>query len=84
MLEPELAAQLASGDAAIDWPGGETATALSERVREAWAALLADARPVVVVSHAGPLRLAIALATRSAPETVAFPAAGTAVRLTVR
>ena len=49
----------------------------------AWAALLADPGRLVIVSHAGPLRLAIALGTGSAPETVAFPAAGTAVRLSV-
>jgi len=83
VLEPELAVQLASGDPAIDWPGGEPAKALGDRVREAWAALLADPEPLVIVSHAGPLRLAIALGTGSAPETVAFPAAGTAVRLSV-
>jgi probable phosphoglycerate mutase len=83
MLEPALAAQLASGHVAIDWPGGETALALRERVHDAWSSLLADPHPVVVVSHAGPLRLALALGTGSAPETVAFPAAGTAVRMTV-
>ena len=83
VLEPELAARLAAGDPAIDWPGGETASALRDRVQEAWAALLTDRRPLVIVSHAGPLRLAIALGTGSAPETVAFPAAGTAVRITV-
>jgi broad specificity phosphatase PhoE len=83
VLEPELAAQLASGDPAIDWPHGETSKALRDRVHEAWAAVLADPEPVVIVSHAGPLRLAIALGSGSAPETVAFPAAGTAVRMTI-
>ena len=29
VLEPELAARLAAGDPAIDWPGGETASALA-------------------------------------------------------
>ena len=42
---PELAARLAAGDTDIDWPGGETAAALDDRVREAWAALLADRGP---------------------------------------
>ena len=83
VLEPELAARLAAGEVAIDWPGGETAAALRERVHDAWSSLLADPHPVVIVSHAGPLRLALALGTGSRPESVAFPAAGTAVRLTV-
>lgn len=83
VLEPALAARLAAGDVAIDWPGGETARVLSARVRDAWSALLADPRPAVIVSHAGPLRLALALGTGAAPETVAFPAPGSAVRLTV-
>lgn len=62
---PELAAQLVGGEVAIDWPGGETAGELTGRV----AAALADARrlattgvAVVVVAHAGPIRLATALA----------------------
>ena len=58
VLEPALAARLAAGDVDIDWPGGETAHALRERVHDAWSALLADPRPAVIVSHAGPLRLA--------------------------
>ena len=33
VLEPELAARLAAGDPAIDWPGGETASALRDRVQ---------------------------------------------------
>jgi broad specificity phosphatase PhoE len=83
LLEPDPAARLAAGDVAIDWPDGETAHALHERVHDAWSSLLGDPRPAVIVSHAGPLRLALALGTGSAPETVAFPAPGTAVRLTV-
>ena len=42
---PALAAQLAAGEAEIDWPGGETAAALRERVAAAWAAVLADRPP---------------------------------------
>ncbi len=33
---PALGAQLAAGDAEIDWPGGETANALRQRVLAAW------------------------------------------------
>jgi broad specificity phosphatase PhoE len=83
VLEPRLAARLAAGDVDIDWPAGETALALRERVHDAWSSLLADRHPVVIVSHAGPLRLALALGTGSRPETVVFPVPGTAVRLTV-
>lgn len=83
VLEPRLAARLAAGDVDIDWPAGETALALRVRVHDAWSSVLADRHPVVIVSHAGPLRLAVALGTGSRPETVAFPAPGTAVRLAV-
>jgi broad specificity phosphatase PhoE len=83
LRDPELAAKLASGAVDIDWPGGETAASLQERVREAWADLLADPRPALVVSHAGPLRLALALGMGRSPETVAFPAAGEAIHLSV-
>ncbi|HET7472826.1 MAG TPA: histidine phosphatase family protein [Candidatus Limnocylindrales bacterium] len=50
--EPELASAIASG-AAVDWPGGESATQVSDRAAAA-AARIAEAalgRPVVVVSH---------------------------------
>jgi broad specificity phosphatase PhoE len=80
---PELAAQLASGDAEIDWPGGETASALSERVARAWAAILADRGPTIVVSHAGTLRIAQALATGRPPIDVPFPGTAEAVFIDV-
>jgi len=79
--DPGLAARLAAGEVDIDWPGGEAARALVERVSEAWAALLADAQPTIVVSHAGPLRIALALATDRAPSEVALPAPAEAVAL---
>lgn len=59
---PDLARRLLAGDSAIDWPAGETAAALAERVGAAWQALLVDPRPVVVVSHGWPLRLVAQLA----------------------
>ena len=61
-LHPDLADALAQGVTDIDWPEGETAVELTERVAAAWADLLARARPAVVVSHAGALRHAVALA----------------------
>lgn len=79
---PELAARLAAGEADIDWPGGETAAALGERVRAAWTDVLeraaAGAGPVVVVSHAGVLRIATALAAGRPIEDEPFLAPGTA------
>jgi broad specificity phosphatase PhoE len=80
---PDLAVQLAAGDADIDWPGGETAAALAERVGVAWAALLTGDIPTIVVSHAGTLRIAQALATALRPTDVPFPAPAEAVFLEV-
>ena len=46
----------------VDWPDGETHAALAERVSTAWHDLVADGRPVIVVTHAGPLMHALAIA----------------------
>jgi probable phosphoglycerate mutase len=81
--DPGIAARLAAGDVEIDWPGGEAALALQQRVSDAWAALLADPRPTIVVSHAGPIRIALALATGRTPAEVALPALAEAVALEV-
>ena len=70
---PALADALAGGTASIDWPGGETAADLASRIRGAWAAVLATGRPTLVVSHAGAVRIAIALATGRRPDDVPFP-----------
>ena len=59
---PDLAAALARGETAIDWPDGETAATLASRVEAAWDEIVSRAVPTVVVSHAGPLRLATGLA----------------------
>ncbi len=80
---PDLADRLAAGDADIDWPGGETGVALAERVAAAWAALLTDDAPTIVVSHAGTLRIAQALATGRSPAEVPFPGTAEAVFLEV-
>ena len=80
-VDPDLARRLADGDTAIDWPGGETAGALAERVSAAWRDVVAHADGIVVVSHAGPLRVAIALATGREPGTVDLPAPGDIVRI---
>jgi probable phosphoglycerate mutase len=65
-IEPQLAAALASGVTDIDWPGGESALDMGARIAAAWTALSARGRPAVVVSHAGAIRHAVALA-RSIP-----------------
>jgi ribonuclease H / adenosylcobalamin/alpha-ribazole phosphatase len=80
VIEPDLAARLVSGETDIDWPGGETAGSLVARVRSALADLEGD---VVVVSHAGPLRIAIAEIRGVRPQDVDMPGAGTVVRLPV-
>ena len=61
-VAPGVAAALAAGALEIDWPGGESYASLAARVAAAWTDLLADARPTVVVTHAGPLLHACALA----------------------
>jgi broad specificity phosphatase PhoE len=74
---PELAASLAEGDPAIDWPGGERAATLEARVRAAWADVWKEsASTVIVVTHAGPLRLAIAVAESRDPADVPFEGVG--------
>ena len=80
---PELAAALGRGDLAIDWPGGETHAALAERVAAAWDALVADGRPVVVVTHAGPLMHALAIAERRSIRADDLVAPAAAIRVSV-
>jgi broad specificity phosphatase PhoE len=63
-IAPDLAAALATGELAIDWPAGETHAALADRVAAAWSDLVADGRPTVVVTHAGPFMHARSIAGR--------------------
>jgi broad specificity phosphatase PhoE len=78
--DPELAAALLRAEMTIDWPGGETATALLERVRIALTELTNLAGPLIVVSHAGPLRIALSLADRQPAARVALPGPGSLAR----
>lgn len=78
---PAIVARLARGDVAIDWPGGETAAALAARVEEAWRDLSDHRGRAIVVSHGGPLRMAIALATNRAVGDVAMPEPGAVLHL---
>lgn len=70
---PDLARRLADGETDIDWPGGETAAAFDARVRAAWSAIADDDRPTVVVAHAGPLRLVLAIAAGRLPNELWLP-----------
>ena len=80
---PSLARQLAAADAEIDWPGGETAAALDARVAAAWDAVVTAGRPTIVVSHAGSIRVAAALATGRPAAEIAFPAPGEALHFEI-
>lgn len=82
--DPGLAAQLAAGEIPTDWPDGETAEALATRVGAAVAAIADRADgpgTLVVVSHAGPLRLAIAWAEDRDPRSVALAGTGSVHRM---
>lgn len=73
---PDLAAALAAGDLAIDWPDGETHLSLALRVAAAWDALVERGRSAVVVTHAGPLlhAHAIAMGRALSPDGLVAPA----------
>lgn len=62
VISPEVASALVAGALEIDWPRGESHVSLAARVASACADLVDDGRPVVVVTHAGPLMHACALA----------------------
>ena len=83
-LEPDLAAALARGVTDIDWPGGETAADLGSRVEAAWSALVGRGRSALVVSHAGPLRHALAVAGGVPTSAVDLLEPATSVRVKVR
>ena len=83
-LEPDLAAALARGITAIDWPGGETAAELGRRVAAAWTALVARGRHALVVSHAGAIRHAVALARSLPTDAVGVLEPAMSVRIEVR
>jgi len=77
---PDLARAILAGATAVDWPGGETAIVFATRVAEAWQAAAASARSTIVVSHAGPIRLALTLAGHPAGDFVVL-APATAIRV---
>jgi broad specificity phosphatase PhoE len=82
-IAPDVAAALAAGETAIDWPAGESAAALARRIAEAWRDIVVDARPTVIVTHAGPLLHAQGLAVGRPLDARDLVPPGGAVRLEV-
>ena len=80
-VAPDVAQQLVTGEVAIDWPGGEPAAALNERIEDAWHDLAGGSTPTLVVSHGGPIRVAVALATGRPAASVPLIEPAAAVRL---
>ena len=78
---PDLAAQLATGPVDVSWPGGDPAGALTERMRAALADLGIRHETTVVVSHGGPIRLAVRLAGELSTSDPGVVSAGQVVRL---
>jgi len=74
---PSLAERLLRADRTIDWPEGETWHELRSRVTAAWTDLLDEPLDTaIVVSHGGPLALALEIALgreRSAGVTIVEP-----------
>jgi probable phosphoglycerate mutase len=83
-IAPAVAERLVAGAFAIDWPGGEPAAALAARVVAALRDVVDGPTPAVVVSHGGPLRIAIGIATGRDPADVVAPDPGTAWRMPAR
>jgi broad specificity phosphatase PhoE len=80
---PELAQAILDGTTAIDWPGGETAAALTARVASALHDLADATRSVVVVTHGGPILYALRLARNGVAGVSDVPAPATEVRLAI-
>ena len=82
-IAPTTAAALLAGATDIDWPGGETSSSLAARVAAAWGELVAARRPAVVVTHAGPILHALALAEERPLDASRLPTPATVARVTV-
>jgi len=80
-LDPLLAGRLAAGDLEVDWPAGERFADLEARVLEAFdAARRRPERPVVVVTHGGPIAVLLDR-LRPAGTKLRFVGAGDALAL---
>jgi len=80
-VAPDIAKRLVDGAFDVDWPGGEGATALAARVGAAFHDVVMRATPTVIVSHGGPLTIAMAIATGQDPSHVVAPEPGRIWRL---
>jgi ribonuclease H / adenosylcobalamin/alpha-ribazole phosphatase len=80
---PELAEAILDGTTEIDWPGGEAAAALTARVASALQELADADRPVVVVTHGGPIMYALRLARNGVAGLADVPEPATEVRLAI-
>jgi broad specificity phosphatase PhoE len=80
---PDLARRLVDSETEIDWPDGERAADLAARVATAWRDLVTAGDEVLVVSHAGPLRIALGIASGRAPGTADLPSPGAVMRLSM-
>jgi broad specificity phosphatase PhoE len=79
---PAIAKRLLAGDVEIDWPGGEAAASLATRIADAWHELIQEpVGTIVVVTHGGPIRVALGLGTGTPPVAVAVPSPGGVVHL---
>ena len=64
---PDLATRLVAGEMDVAWPDGDPEGALTARVSGAWTELSDEpATTTIVVTHGGPLRVALALAASPA------------------
>jgi broad specificity phosphatase PhoE len=86
VIAPATAAAVLAGGSDIDWPGGETSASLAARVAAAWGELVEAGRAAVVVTHAGPILHALAIAGEGTPDMfeVPGPASISRVALTAR
>lgn len=80
-IAPATAAAILAGAMDIDWPGGETSASLAARVAAAWDDLAGIRGPVVVITHAGPILHALALANERPIRASDLPGPATAVRV---
>lgn len=82
-IDPATAEAVLGSASDIDWPGGETSASLARRVAAAWGELVDGGRSAVVVTHAGPILHALALAAGRPVDLADLPAPGTAARITL-
>lgn len=80
-IAPTTAAALLAGATDIDWPDGGSSQALAARVAAAWSELVRAGGPVVVVTHAGPILHALALANERPMRASDLPGPATAARV---